>query len=137
MSNGFEIAKEQLKIDEGFSGRVYQCTAGKNTIGYGRNLDSNPLTREEAEVLLVNDLKQVVKECLKLEYFPNLKPERRAVILNMVYNMGMPNFMNFKKLNEALISHDYEKASIEMRASKWARQVPNRAVALSEIMKDA
>lgn len=135
--NGFEIAKEQLKIDEGFSGRVYQCTAGKNTIGYGRNLDSNPLTRSEADHLLDNDLKQVVKECLKLKYYANLNPKRRAVILNMVYNMGTPAFLNFEHLNAALIAHDYEKAAIEMIASKWARQVPTRALALSDIMKNA
>lgn len=33
---------ERLKIHEGFSARVYQCSAGRNTIGYGYNLDANP-----------------------------------------------------------------------------------------------
>jgi len=132
--NGFDIAKEQLKLDEGFSGRVYQCTAGKNTIGYGRNLDNNPLSRNEAEFLLENDLKQIVGDCLKLKYYAHLNPERRAVILNMVYNLGMTTFMSFEHLNKALIRHDYAKASIEMLSSKWARQVPARALRLSDIM---
>ena len=28
-----------LKIEEGFRGRAYRCSAGHLTIGYGRNID--------------------------------------------------------------------------------------------------
>ena len=33
----------QLKRHEGFRNRVYLCSAGKETIGYGYNLKANPL----------------------------------------------------------------------------------------------
>ena len=126
---------DQLKIDEAFRGKPYKCTAGKTTIGYGRNLDDNPLTEEEAEYLLKNDLEKVSYECCKLPYFSELSIVRRSVILNMVFNLGMPRFKKFKKMNKALSEKNYLLASIEMLDSKWARQVGDRAIRLSELMK--
>jgi len=128
-------AKEQIKIDEGFKGNVYQCTAGANTIGYGRNLDQNPLTEEEADYLLENDLKKVVKQCQRFAFYQNLKPERRAVIINMVFNLGLSRFNKFKKLQAALFIEDYEAASREMLDSNWAVQVGKRADRLAKTMR--
>ena len=38
---------DDLERDEGRRTKVYKCTADKNTIGKGRNLDDVPLTAEE------------------------------------------------------------------------------------------
>lgn len=129
-------ALEQIKFDEGFRGKPYLDTVGKTTIGYGRNLDDNPLTKEEAGYLLKNDLKKVSYECCKLPYFSELTIPRRAVIINMVFNLGMTRFKKFKKTNKALADKNYLLASIEMLDSKWARQVGDRATRLSEQMKN-
>lgn len=128
-------AKDQIKIDEGFSGTVYQCSAGANTIGYGRNLDQNPLTRVEAEFLLDNDLKKVAKQAQKFAFYQTLKPERRAVIINMIFNLGITRFNKFNKLINALFREDYEDAAKEMLDSRWANQVGARAVRLSNQMR--
>jgi GH24 family phage-related lysozyme (muramidase) len=34
---------EDLKKDEGFRGCSYKCSAGKITIGYGHNIEDNPI----------------------------------------------------------------------------------------------
>ena len=128
-------AKDQIKRDEGFRGNVYQCTAGANTIGYGRNLDQNPLTEEEAEYLLDNDLKKVAQQSQQFAFYQHLKPERRAVIINMIFNLGLTRFNKFKKLQSALFIEDYEKAAEEMLDSRWARQVGQRAERLAKIMR--
>ena len=47
----------QLKIDEGFRGKPYRCTAGKLTIGFGRNLDDVGASVAESEMMLSVDLK--------------------------------------------------------------------------------
>lgn len=36
---------------EGFMANVYKCPAGFDTIGYGRNIEANPLTKEEKDKL--------------------------------------------------------------------------------------
>ena len=59
MKLAFSVVMEELKKEEGFRAKVYKCTAGKNTIGFGRNLDDNGITYEEAEYLLKNDIKMV------------------------------------------------------------------------------
>ncbi len=127
-------AIEQLKIDEGFRGKPYKCTEGKTTIGYGRNLDANPLSEEEAEYLLKNDLNKVLKDAVKLSYYSELNPKRRAVIINMVYNLGITRFKKFIKMNAALAARDYDLAAVEMLDSKWAVQVGDRAIRLSDQM---
>jgi len=128
-------ARDQIKRDEGFRGNVYQCTAGANSIGYGRNLDANPLTEEEAEYLLDNDLKKVAKECQQFAFYQSLSPERRAVIINMVFNLGLTRFNKFKKLKAALFIGEYKRAADEMLDSSWAVQVGDRAIRLADIMR--
>ena len=126
---------DQLKEDEGFSGNVYECTAGKITIGYGRNLDDNPLTKSEAEFLLKNDLEKVARQAQKFPWYKTLKPERRGVIINMLYNLGLTRFKGFKNMIAALYNEDYVKAAEEMLDSKWANQVGFRAKRLANIME--
>jgi len=128
-------AKDQIKFDEGFRGNVYQCTEGKNTIGYGRNLDDNPLTKKEADYLLDNDLKRIVKQAVKFSFYGSLNSERRGVIINMMFQLGLGGFSGFKKFIEALDNRDYGRAYTEMLDSKWARQTPERAQRLAKIMR--
>jgi len=54
----------------------------------------------------------------------------------MMFNMGRPRLSNFKKMKEAVDKRDWFEAAYEMTASKWATQVPNRAMRLVQRMKD-
>ena len=126
---------EQLKIDEGFRGKPYVDTVGKITIGYGHNLDDNPLTEKQAEQILKDDLELVIRECVLLPYYSELDPPRRSIVLQMVFNMGMPNFKGFKKMNAALSAKNYELAAIELLDSKAARDLPIRYERLAKIMR--
>ncbi|MDO6718828.1 glycoside hydrolase family protein [Psychrosphaera sp. 1_MG-2023] len=122
---------EQLKEHEGFRGVPYLCTSGKTTIGYGRNLDANPITESEAELLLVNDIKNIqsaVKRAIKLD---GHNGPRQAVIINMAFNIGITGLLRFKKMLSAFDKHLYSVAAHEMLNSKWARQVGARAEQLA------
>lgn len=131
-----EKAIEQLKIDEGFKGVPYLCTANKVTIGYGRNLDDNPLTEKEAEYLLLSDLTKVEAEANMIAYFSELNETRQAVIINMIYNLGITRLLKFKKMHKAIINGKFNTAATEMLDSKWARQVGNRANRLAKQMRE-
>ncbi len=131
-----EKAIEQLKIDEGFKGVPYLCTANKVTIGYGRNLDDNPLTKKEAEYLLLSDLTKVEAEANMIAYFSELNETRQAVIINMIYNLGITRLLKFKKMHKAIVNGKFNTAATEMLDSKWARQVGNRANRLAKQMRE-
>jgi lysozyme len=142
---------EQLKRHEGFQERVYKCTAGRDTIGYGYNLSANPLAlsnyeivgfiksgirKDLAETILkvhVAQIETVLKKTFP--YFEMLNEARRAVLINMAFNMGLVGLFAFKNTLRMIEAGDYDGAAINMLRSKWATQVKGRAVELSNQMK--
>ena len=59
------------------------------------------------------------------------------MIIEMIFHLGLPRFLGFKKMIQALREDDYSKAAIEMLDSKWACQVGVRASTLANIMDNA
>ena len=124
---------DQIKTDEGFRSKPYQCTAGKTTIGYGRNIEDNGITKSEAETLLLNDVKTVQIELLNnFNWFNGLNGARQGVLINMAFNLGLPRLMKFKKMLGALSDNDFYEASKQMLDSRWAVQVGDRANRLAK-----
>ena len=124
---------DSLKQEEGFDGMPYEDTLGIPTIGYGTKL---PLTEEEAELLLKHRLDKKILEISEKEpFFLDLPQKAQEVIANMAYQLGVGGVLKFKKMWAALKKGDYQKAADEMLDSKWAKQTPNRAKRLAEIMR--
>lgn len=126
---------EQLARDEGLRLRPYKCSAGKLTIGFGRNLEDNGISREEAEQMLQNDIDDVVRELQTIKQYNYLDPIRQTVLANMAYNLGVPTLKKFRNMLANISLGDYSNAAKEMLNSKWARQVGDRATRLAEIMR--
>lgn len=131
-----EKAIQLIKKHEGLRLNPYHCTAGKLTMGYGRNLDDNGISKEEAEILLKHDVERVQQEANTLPFFSALNVTRQAVIIDMIFNLGFSRFRQFKKMCAALACNDYQSASLEMLDSQWARQVQTRAQELSRLMRE-
>jgi lysozyme len=130
----------QIKLltrDEGLRLKPYRCTAGKLTIGVGRNLEDVGITKEEAEQMLANDISRVVVDIVKrIPWAMKLDDARFSVIHSMVFQMGIGGVMNFRKFLNALQMGDFTRASIEMMDSKWAQHdSPARAKRLAEVMR--
>lgn len=126
---------ELIKKHEGLRLKPYKCTAGKLTIGYGRNIEDNGISQTEAEQMLYNDIQKCYFECGKLPCWDNINEARQAVLLDMCYNLGISRLKNFKKMLAALERTDYTSAAAEMLDSNWAKQVKSRATELAQIMK--
>lgn len=127
---------DRIKKHEGLRLKPYRCTAGKLTIGYGRNLEDNGITEEEAHFLLMNDLEKSWDECCKaFSWISKMDKIRQGVIVELCFNMGLSRLKGFKKMLAACERGDYETASVEMLDSLWARQVGQRAKTLANIMK--
>ena len=129
--------KTSLKAHEGFRGKPYLDTNGFTTIGYGRNLDANPLSPEEGEILLGNDLARASEQAQRLvSNWADLSEARQGVLIEMVFNLGYIGVYGFHKMLAAIEEGDFTEAAAEMLDSKWATQVGHRALELAHQMTE-
>ena len=129
---------DQLKRHEGVSKWAYEDHLGYITVGVGRCLDPEiglGLSDKEIDYLLQNDIERCYKELECLSWFPDLDPIRQEALVNMVFNLGLTRFLQFKKTLAYMAEGRYPEAADEMLDSKWARQVKNRAIELSEMIR--
>ncbi len=125
-----------IKDHEGLRLKPYKDTVGKLTIGYGRNLEDNGITKDEALHMLFADIRRVKCEAsARLRWFNELDSVRRDVVIDMVFNLGIGKFLKFKKMIKAMSYGDFTTASKEMLDSDWAGQVGTRAKTLSKMME--
>ena len=125
----------QLKLHEGVRFKAYQCTAGKTTIGVGRNLDDLGITEDESDYLLANDIERIKVALMReIPWMEKLNDVRQRVLLDMAFNLGIAGLMKFKRTLKAVEDGEYEKAGRMMLDSKWATQVNKRADRLSVMM---
>jgi lysozyme len=124
-----------LRRHEGFRDRPYRCTAGKLTIGFGRNLDDVGLRKHEAEVLLRSDVADVVTALDRAHPWWRTMPEgpRRALV-NMAFQLGMTRLSQFRNMLAALERGDWPEARRQALDSRWARQTPNRAAEVADMI---
>lgn len=132
--------KDMTKTFEGLRLRPYKCTAGKLTIGYGRNLDDVGISKTEADMMFERDFAQAESEVRRLCKAngidcDKLIEQRFYVLTDMMFNLGYARLSKFKKFLYALKTGSYEDAAREMLDSAWATQVGNRAIQLSTLMK--
>jgi len=131
-----EKITNDLKADEGFKDRVYTCSAGKQTIGYGWNLEANDLPEPIAARMLDYGVCRAIQECEGFDWFYQLNGARKGVIINMIFNMGKSRLLGFKKMIAALKEQDFDRAADEMMDSNWYNQVGFRAVRLVKEMRE-
>ena len=128
---------EQIKKHEGFRSKVYKCTQGYDTIGYGFAVKDLVLDKDIAEQILTRKVYDLVCKIQdKFRWFDKLPQEAADVVVNMCFQLGVTGFSKFKKTIVLLKSHKFKAASVEMLDSKWALQTPNRAEELSHILRN-
>lgn len=124
--------KDQLIRDEGRVATLYYDTMNNPTIGIGRNL-RRPLSDDEIDYLYHNDIIAHTTELLSaLPWVANLDNVRRDALINMAFNMGVPELLKFKGMLAAIETGDWEQAAKEVLNSLWHTQVGRRSYRISE-----
>lgn len=127
---------EMLKRHEGLRLKPYRCTAGKLTIGYGRNLEDRGISKVEAELMLINDISDfAAKLKTVLPWMEQLDARRALVLVNMGFNLGIEGLLKFTNTLQLIKNGNYDAAAKAMLDSKWAKQVGSRARELAHIIK--
>ena len=128
---------ERIKHHEGFRSKVYKCTEGYDTIGYGFAIKDLELDEDISEMILMQKLDNLMTRIGKtFVWWRSADSTVKDVVVEMCYQLGVSGFSKFKKTIDHLENKRYGKASAEMLDSKWAKQTPNRALELSNIIKN-
>lgn len=129
----------ELRRDEGEVLHAYDDHLGYATIGVGRMIDKRKgggISKEESAYLLKNDIQEVVAQLdVKLPWWRELNDARQRVLVNMAFNLGINGLLGFKNTLRMMREGDYEGAARGMLNSLWRRQVGDRAVRLSNMMR--
>ena len=137
--------RDELKIDEGVKYEIYLDHLSLPTLGVGHLIkDTDPenglpvgtkIEEERVNELFDEDIQVTIQECKYLyNDFDDLPEEAQRIIANMMFNLGRPRLSRFLKMKQHVDNRDFASASLEMKNSKWYRQVPNRAQRLCDRM---
>ena len=129
---------EAVKLSEGFRDKVYKCTEGHDTIGYGFAIKDLVMDEDIAEMILRRKLDSLIDRAnARFAFLKRMPNDIQDVIYEMCYQMGVSGVSKFRKTLAYLENNEFKMASKEMLDSRWARQTPNRAKKLSEVVKGA
>ena len=129
---------KQIALQEGCSLSSYQDSLGNWTIGIGHTPSYPHVTWTMQQCLrqfwLDVNLQGVTPVNLQLPWTRNLGVIRWWVFVNMSFNMGIGNLLEFQELFTACQNEDWSGAVAAMKNSLWYQQVPNRVDALAHQM---
>ena len=129
--------RSMLVLHEGLRLFPYRCTAGKITIGVGRNLDDVGITQAEAFALLERDIDTVEADLDRTwPWWRQMTDARQQVLADMCFNLGLGRLKGFVNTIAHMKRGDYEAAAEGMLDSLWARQVGVRAQRLAKMMRE-
>tara|TARA_R110002020_G_scaffold2212_1_gene10322 strand:- start:193 stop:618 length:426 start_codon:yes stop_codon:yes gene_type:complete len=124
---------DDIKKHEGFEPKVYECTEGYETIGYGFAIKDLVIDKDVADLILMKKLHTLLQRILiAFPWFKDIDDRAKSVVVNMCYQLGIRGFSKFKKTIYYLETEQYEEASTECLDSLWAKQTPSRAKDISE-----
>jgi lysozyme len=127
---------ESIKHHEGFVEHVYDDSLGIPTIGYGFAIKDLVLEEDLCDEILLRKLRILGRSVMgKFPFFDSLPSDCKDVLMEMCYQLGVTGVSKFKKALKAMENGDWEKAADEMLDSKWAKQTPNRAKEMSNIIR--
>ena len=128
----FESLVRGVEEREGFRSEPYQDSLGVWTIGHG----ITNLTEKQSDLIVRDKLLELVVLVDNYAKSKNVSLDefRLTILVEMAYQLGFAGLKKFKKMWAALADMDYETASKEMLASKWAKQTNVRAKYLAKKM---
>ena len=132
--------KEQIAHHEGYEPRVYKCSNGFDTIGYGFAIKDLYMDKEVADLILDKKIRGILASIEANEDWDTWfwdKPQNvKEVLVNMIFQIGFTGVRKFRKTIQYIKDDNFLMAAEEMLDSKWARSdSPNRAKELSDIIK--
>ena len=135
---------ESVKKHEGYRNKVYLDTLGKRTVGVGHLCvedfweDDKEYEEKFLMTILEHDLSSAIKganDLMAENGCMDMNEKAHEIIIEMVFQLGKTGVSKFKNMWKALSGLDYSTAADQMLDSRWAKQTPNRANGMADIMR--
>ena len=141
-----ELARKILKREEGWKEKPYYCSEGYPTIGYGFKIGTRHAPIPDIVMSISEGDKKLDEWIENIIYslngnadttraYNNCNFDRQAIMISMVYQLGMYGILKFKKFIGACNDKDWNRAAEQMLDSLAARQAPNRFKRQSDVMR--
>jgi lysozyme len=133
-----EDIQTMIKKHEGFKTTIYLDTEGVPTAGWGHAFLVNSVVPEDVcERFFERDFAEATRNFNSFCALNDIQVDsvRKAVLIDMAFNLGLPKLLKFKKMIAALQVADYDEAARQMEDSKWYGQVGSRGRELVRMMK--
>lgn len=131
--------ESDLFDDEGYRKSAYQDHLGFWTIGIGTLIDERKgagITVDEAKYLLRNRLETFFAAMdQKMPWWRDQPEHVQRALANMAYQMGVDGLLGFKNTLALIQAGKYDQAADNAMKSLWARQTPNRAKKVTDLLR--
>ena len=129
----FKSLIDRISVNEGFRSKPYQCSEGVWTIGHGFTW----IAEEESLNILSGRVSHLHLKLLdKFDWYEDLPPEVKGVVIECCFQMGIKGWSQFKKAIANMKEKNWKGAADEMLDSKWHRQTPGRSERLADIVRE-
>ena len=131
--------KIYITENEGLRLKLYFCSEGIATIGYGRNLIDTGISKEEAQLMLKNDIEKAIAilyAVFTVDEINSWPQDIQIAMVDIIFTLGERGFKQFKKMITAIKNKNFRLAAEELLDSLYARQLPNRAAKNARIFFD-
>lgn len=128
----FGMIAKHLEDEEGRVDHAYQDHLGYWTIGVGRLIDKRrggSLSDDEIDYLLANDIRKRLKVIVSWPSWQAVKddPVRSTALLGMAFQLGCDGLAEFHNSLKLIADKQWLPAAAALKQSLWARQTPERA----------
>ena len=132
-----------VKKHEGYRNKVYLDTLGKRTGGVGHLCvedfweDDKEYEEKFLMTILEHDLQTAIKgakDLMSENGCNDIDEIAEELIIEMIFQLGKTGVSKFRNMWKHLSAFEYSSAASEMLDSRWAKQTPNRAQAMSAQM---
>ena len=132
-----------VKKHEGYRTKVYLDTLGKRTVGVGHLCveafwdDDKEYEEKFLMTILEHDLQTAIKgakDLMSENGCNDIDEIAEELIIEMIFQLGKTGVSKFRNMWKHLSALEYSSAASEMLDSRWAKQTPNRAQAMSAQM---
>ena len=122
----YEELKSEIKEHEGYRDTVYLDSLSKRTVGFGHLCvedhweDGKQYDKEYLEEIFEKDFNIALTDANKILEGKPVNHIAREVIIELVFNIGMPRTKKFVKCLAALDNEDYNEAGNQILDSLYA-----------------